>query len=315
MLEKARWVSGFRRAAMKQIMVMILEFGVFAIPAIAAVNFTATDAGNGKLQIAYTSPEGDTPRGVALRISLSDGAVVDTTAPVIVDPAFNTFPDYAFSNPLNYAVGAGHPLAMATQAGALSADASEFSISMGALDQTGDQKPGPTSTANLITIQLKKGTAAQTTVTISGDTLRGPASGVVGSVLTSNLPITVRLDGDDCGLSCLKCTAPEYSDWIAWGRPACWCYERQCRGDTNGMSFLGRPVTLADLNLFKNLFNQTEAWVKTVPDGICADLNHKPFSGKRVTLADLNEFKKYFNLPLAQVPSCDLSYYNFWFKP
>ena len=129
---------------------------------------------------------------------------------------------------------------------------------MGVFDQTGAQKPGPSSSANLITIQLKKGAAAQTTVAIIGDALRGPASGVVGSVLTSNLPQTVVVKFDDpCGLTCLKCTAPEYSDWVAWGKPACWCYERQCRGDINGKKdgvAVKYYVSGADLSLFKTAY-------------------------------------------------------------
>jgi hypothetical protein len=57
-----------------------------------------------------------------------------------------------------------------------------------------------------------------------------------------------------------------------------------------------------------------------IPDGICSDLNHKPFLGKRVTLADLNIFKTYFNVMDALVPKCDqlpiyTGPYNYWTKP
>ena len=67
---------------------------------------------------------------------------------------------------------------------------------MAVLDPSGAQSPGPASTPNLITLQLKMGFSGLTTVTISADTLRGPASGVVGSILASNLPITVQVDGN-----------------------------------------------------------------------------------------------------------------------
>jgi hypothetical protein len=304
---------------MRQVLVMMMMgFGVFTIPAMAAVNFTATDAGNSKLQIAYTTTDGDLPRGVALRISLSDGAVVDLAATAAAkswDPAFNAFPDYAYSYPLGYQVGDGHPLASPNEAGVLTADASDFSISMEVLDQTGQAMAGPASSANLITIQLNKEDTRKTTVRIFGDNLRGPASGVVGDgVLTSNLPITVQM-GNDCGLGCLRCTAPEYPDWVAWGKPVCWCYPYQCRGDIDGRSALGKRVTLADLNLFKRAFNQSEMWIKLVPNGICADFNHRSSLGKRVTLADLNEFKKYFNVAESSIPPCDMSNFNFWISP
>lgn len=262
---------------MKRLMaIMVL---VVAVPAMAAVNFTATDAGNGKLQIAYTTTDGDLPRGVAMRINLTDGAMVDTTAAVVVDPAFNTFIDYAFTQGQSYAIGSGHPLAKATEAGALDANASDFSISMGVLDQTGAQGAGPASSANLITIQLLKGTANQTTVTITGDTLRGPASGVVGSVLTSNLPQTVVVTflSDP-----IKSTAPFYADWVSFGKPNCWAYARNCRGDADGKSqgsaILGFAYVFSnDLNVLISGWNIKEApkgpGIMSIPNAVCADFN------------------------------------------
>ena len=104
--------------------------------------------------------------------------------------------------------------------------------------------------------------------------------------------------------NCLNEFDPEYSDWIEWGRPECWCYPRQCYGDINGASFFGKPVTLSDLAVFKAAFNKTNEQLRLVPDGICADLNHSSFFGKRVTLSDMITFKEYFNLPESQVPDC-----------
>ena len=299
---------------MKSLMAMLVL--VMAVPAMAVVNFTATDAGSGKLQIAYTTTDGDLPRGVALRVSLSDGAVVDTTVAPVADAAFNTFIDWAYSNPLNYAVGNGHPLAKATEAGALDADASDFSICMGVLDQGGNQAAGPASSANLVTIQLK-GTA-DTTVTITGDTLRGPASGVVGSVLSSNLPLTVVVKLG-APIECVKSTASIYADWVAWGKPDCWCYERQCNGDINGKK---EPIGTAqvgatDLGIFKNAFGKNPTDLALVVNGICADLNHKkePIGVARVGATDLGTFKLYYGKALAAIPACPNADYNFWITP
>jgi hypothetical protein len=265
------------RCCMKRLMAILVL--VVAVPAMAAVNFTATDAGNGKLQIAYTTTDGDLPRGVALRISLTNGAVVDTTAALVVNPAFNAFIDYAYSNPLNYAVGAGHPLAKATEAGALAANASDFSVSMGVLDQTGNQGAGPATAANLITIQLK-GPSANTTATITGDTLRGPASGVVGSVLTSNLPISAVVNF--AVIKCVKADAPFFAAWQAFGEPACWCYARNCKGDADGKS-QGLAATgiwyvgTNDLNILVAAWQVKESpkgpGVLSITNGICADFN------------------------------------------
>ena len=130
--------------------------------------------------------------------------------------------------------------------------------------------------------------------------------------------ITIPCIADDC----LKQTAPEYDDWVDWGRPDCWCFKKQCRGDINGTSFLGKPVSLADLNIFKAAFNQPDEILRQNPELICADLNHESFLGKRVTLSDLNILKSYaFSGLPSLIPCCDLDQdcvldsedkYNFW---
>lgn len=297
---------------MKRMMAILIL--VVAVPAMATVNFTATDAGSGKLTIAYTTTDGDLPRGVAIRVGLSDGAMVDFAAPIVVAPEFNTFIDWAYSNPQNFQVGNGNPLALATAAGALTGDASDFSISAGVLDQNGGQAAGPAS-ATLITIQLKKGTADQTTVTLTGDTLRGPASGVVGSVLTSNLPQSVVVKFV-VPTECVKATASFYNDWVTFGKPDCWCYKFQCRGDVNGIKeLIGlTQIGATDLNVFKGAFGKAPALIPA--GGICADLNHaKELVGTaRVGATDLTQFKLYYGKSAAQLTECPMDNYNFWIK-
>jgi hypothetical protein len=132
--------------------------------------------------------------------------------------------------------------------------------------------------------------------------------------------IAIPCIADDC----MKETAPEYDIWVEWGKPDCWCCSKQCRGDINCASFLGMPLSLADLNIFKAAFNQPEEILRSNPEWICADLNHDGFLGKRVTLSDLNIFKYYIfkqREPLYMIPCCDLDgdciltpedKYNFW---
>ncbi|KPL23143.1 MAG: hypothetical protein AMJ75_06680 [Phycisphaerae bacterium SM1_79] len=95
----------------------------------------------------------------------------------------------------------------------------------------------------------------------------------------------------------------EYEFWVQWNKPECWCYLKQCYGDIDGSSFLGKPVTGADLIIFKAAFNKYDPDLVAVPKGICADLNLASFLGRRVTGADLIIFKEYFNLPESQVPN------------
>jgi hypothetical protein len=113
---------------------------------------------------------------------------------------------------------------------------------------------------------------------------------------------------------CLNRNAGEYADWVAWGRPKCWCYPRQCRGDIDGTQTGPFWVAIPDLAIFKQCFNQF-----VMPPGcICADLDHIPTGPFRVGIPDLAIFKTYFNQFV--VPQCDqvpvyTGPYNYWTSP
>jgi hypothetical protein len=112
---------------------------------------------------------------------------------------------------------------------------------------------------------------------------------------------------------CLANTDPGYTAWsTTWGKPNCWCYKKQCRGDLNGTSAFGKPVSSTDLDLFKLAYNKSDAELALVTNGICADLNHTSAFGKRVSSTDLDTFKLYYNLAEASVPECASTNINFW---
>jgi hypothetical protein len=113
---------------------------------------------------------------------------------------------------------------------------------------------------------------------------------------------------------CLNITATEYADWILWGRPKCWCYPWQCRGDIDGKQTGPFHVAIPDLGLFKPCFNR----VVLPPGCICADLDHMQTGPFRVAIPDLAIFKTYFNQFV--VPQCDqppvyTGPYNYWTSP
>lgn len=121
---------------------------------------------------------------------------------------------------------------------------------------------------------------------------------------------------------CYKSTDPNYySTWILTGRPNCWCFKKQCRGDGNGAASLNKPVTNADLTNFKAGFNKHISLLRTtnvvdsagVP-GVCGDYNHTSSLGKPVTNADLIIYKAYFNKANTPgvVPDCNSTHINFW---
>jgi len=278
-----------------------------AVPAIAAVNFSAVDAGNGQLKISYTTTDGDLPRGIALRVSCSDGATV-AIPHVAAAAAFNTFIDYAYSNAAGYDLGMGHPLALPDGPGALAAPASVFSLSMGVLDPSGNQGAGPASADPLIVLKFNKGTADYTDVTISADTLRGPDSGVVGSVLSSTMPPVTRVTF--AVLPCIAATNASYAQWVAVGKPDSWCNKRQCHGDANNakdkVGKLFYYVGFGDVNVLLAGFAKNYGGDPAVDTWIAADFDRTTDKvGKlfyRVGFDDVNVLLAYFAKADASVP-------------
>jgi hypothetical protein len=179
---------------MKKILVALLVLALVA-PAMA-VTLSGSDLGGGKMRISYDVPSGEVLRGVALKLSTTVGtATIAGTADVTaIDSFFDVFIDYAFSVPAGFTVTprVGHPLANPAAAGQLTAfPASTFSLSMGALDETGNQG-GVTGTGVLCEIQYTL--TADATIKIEADTLRGGA--VVGDDVTQpTLPADVLLVG------------------------------------------------------------------------------------------------------------------------
>ena len=121
----------------------------------------------------------------------------------------------------------------------------------------------------------------------------------------------------DVSAQCMKASttpASVYTDWVAWGEPNCWCYEWQCRGDTDGLPMGPYRVGATDIALFRSAYLKTTAVLATITNGICADLDHLPMGPYRVGAADIAIFRTYYLKP--GIPACSLSpNYNFWCVP
>jgi hypothetical protein len=176
---------------MKKVLAALMILALVA-PAFA-VTFSGADLGGGKLQISYNVPAGEVLRGVALKLSNTNGATIaDTAAVSNINSFFDVFIDYAFSVPGGFTVTprVGHPVANPAAAGELTLfPASVFSLSMGVLDETGAQG-GVTGAGVLCDVQFTL--AGNATITVEADTLRGGA--VVGDAVTQPSTINVPLN-------------------------------------------------------------------------------------------------------------------------
>jgi hypothetical protein len=157
-----------------------------------------------------------------------------------------------------------------------------------------------------------------TCITVSANVSRAGATGVVmenpDEVVTVNYPGPICVDVNyGVPPECMKTTAPEFAEWEAWGKPLCWCYARQCRGDADGLLIGPFWVQMLDLNILVSAFNKTDTAIP--PGGICADFDHAKVGPFRVQMLDLNTFVLYFNKVATLVPECDPTNYNFWETP
>jgi len=282
---------------MKKVLAAILVLALVA-PAMA-IQITATDMGAGQLRVNYTLTAGEALRGMALKISCTGGTIDATTDVVLQANTFNTFIDYAYTNPSGYDINVGHCLANPAAAGVLdlAAPKSEFVVSLGYLDQGGAQA-GLTVSSFFDVFFTLSGNA---TGTIIADPLRG---GIVGdNIVAATFPVNFTLVGD-----CY--TGPQYAQWVAVGKPACWCASnnpRQCHGDADGLK-QGKQnywVSTQDLDILVAAWNKPIASLSG--NQICADFDHLP-QGKqnyRVSTNDLDILVANWNqsnLPAANCP-------------
>lgn len=312
---------------MKKLM-FILAVAMVAAPAMADITFTAPPGPT--LTIYYQSDDNDVVRGIALEVSISGAGETSNADVMYVAPDYNCFIDHAWDmekegGPGGYDVGEGDgPLANADEAGALQGSASLFAISMGVLDEEGGQAGAEPGASPVLLLDATIGPPGVYIVTITGDTTRGPDSGVVGSVIASNLSggaeITVEITVP-VPETCVKESAPFYNDWLGasgtllptklWDKPDCWCYERQCHGDMNGLKAGLFWVQATDLAIFITGFNKMDTSLSQT--SICADINHVKTGLFHSQATDLGLFVDYFNKMV--VPACPADDYNFWIVP
>ena len=296
---------------------VFLCVALLVAPAMADVTFDGSETG-GVVTISYTST--DAPRGVALLLTCT--GTVEITGYVAADADYNCFIDYAFTNPDGYDVdpppAEQHPLADPDNPGVIPAlPATVVSVCMGVLDTTGAQGAGPANADPLVQLTV----TGEGTIEMTADTLRGPDSGVVGSEIPSNLSDgAVSIDVGDGIVECIKADSPLYDTWSDLGKPDCWCYARNCRGDADGKKIGDYWVQGEDLNILIDAYFDLDGDLPV--GGICADFDHKKIGDYRVQGEDLNILIEYYFDEEGDISECPKDWdgdldddYNDWKVP
>jgi hypothetical protein len=193
-----------------------------------------------------------------------------------------------------------------------------ITLEMGSLFVSEANAPvGATGTVQLCKVKYTGST--NSTLALALNATRGNA------VNEDTNPATLTLTGTTIAFAvaeCVKNTAPFYADWVAWGKPVCWAYQRNCRGDADGQQVIATKTVPAhwvgtpDLTILSNAWKKTDAQLVGVVGGICADFDHtavlatKTVPAHRVGTPDLTALSTYWKS--STTPVCDQTNYNFW---
>jgi len=273
---------------------LILVVLLMAAPAWADVAITCSNEGN-EVTVSYAvTGEPNKVRAFALDIVVDSGATI-TGVNDDVNPYYTIYPgsiEIAGGEVTNDGNAVADPCDYPsdTQPGVGS---SGITVEMGALySPTGDSSPNsPPNSGDLLVFYVDN----ECNVTITQNGTRG------GVVLTNPSVeiVSFTSPGYHVVLDCFPGSYSTYNDWVALGKPNCWCgiygtpqWPYQCDGDadnaTEGISKY--RVYNKDLNQVVACWKKNAADILADPDCACADFDHKSegISKYRVYNKDLN---------------------------
>jgi hypothetical protein len=312
--------------------VLLLTMVCMTVPTWARVDISVTQVGDtNEFIISFdTTSELNLVRAFALDIQLSNDAnIIEVTG---ISDDYYIYPGTiridASGNVIDYgtALADYNDLPSGTLTGL---DSNGVTIEMASLyAPTGPGSPNaPAKSGNLLSIIVSGEFCVFPTytgcapvsddccITISGNTPRAGSTGVVMEDPNEVADVYFHNICSPPPQGCMRATSPDYDDWEEWDCPACWCYARQCRGDSDGLMIGPFWVQMLDLNALVAAFNKTDTMLATIPKGICADFDHTKVGPFRVQMLDLNTFVTYFNKIETLVPECDPTHYNWWEIP
>jgi len=280
-----------------------------------------TGANDNKLVLSYTADAGDELVGLAVVLDAGTGGdTIKVTSGWAIDSFFDVFIDAYKTDPAKlddttFGDDGTTPFADTEGPGQVTTDSAKVSLCVAALPA---DHVGKASSAELAVIDVNDGDAdGEVTVCVTLDTLRGGPVDIEGAVAATinGSCVTIVLAAPEC----LKNTATEYTAWETFGKPACWCFPRQCRGDFNGTKQGTYWVYSQDLTGLKDAYQKSVA--QMTGNRICADFNHSAQGSYRVYSQDLSILKTYYQKPATTATCCDANNdcvldasdkFNFW---
>jgi hypothetical protein len=272
----------------------VLAALLFTTPVLATVRITVEP--NGKTATIKYATDGEKVRAFALDITVDKGLITGIAGFIRGEstkdkPGYGIFPaNFARHITVNpdtgdvakWDVNDYTPVADPCDPGALGGlGTSGITIEMGALYYpTDDGSPNaPPNQGTLFKLTLSE--QAKLTVKLNevrgGIVLTNPDVPAIVD-LTGAASITIASSGD-----LLPSSHPDYAEWVAVGKPACWAFPRQCHGDADGLKEGNAKtgfyyVGPSDLNILIAAWQVKEPpfgpGIAGIANGICADFAH-----------------------------------------
>jgi hypothetical protein len=268
----------------------VLTALLLTVPAFAGVDVNCVQVGDtNEVAVNYVgSDDANRPRGFGLNITVDSGETI--TAITSVSSDYWVYPGTIKISD-GEIIDEGDPVAPqdsnfpGRELGGL--DTNGMTIEMGSLhDPCDEEHPNPPPTSGeLLRFRISLGQGEDCNVAIEGNAARGNV------VLENTEEAGVSYTGCYVEIpECFPADHPDYDEWVAVGKPSCWCFPRQCHGDADGIKEGGGKVEYhyvgtPDLDIL------ADAWQIAEPKSggpgltgnqICADFDHAEHGGGKV---------------------------------
>lgn len=286
-------------------LVLVLSVLALVAPAWARVDILCQPTGPNEVTVSYNSTQGEI-RAIALDITVDSGASIVGISDFVKGESASGNKGYGIF-PANFDryINPADPNFEADPAYTPEAQLADYpddtlgGIGTGGMTvEMGSLYVGETNSPDDAGMLFKFTVDQDCNVAIAQNVIR---SGVVMKTGDSVSGGDFNSPGGIARSGCMKSTHPAYANWVIHGKPPCWCYQRQCRGDVDGKKTGPFWVAIPDLTLFKAAFSKTVL----PPGGECCDFDHIKTGPFWVAIPDLTIFKAYFSKTETLVPVCD----------